>query len=315
VKKKPELIPRLLEVVEGLTAGDPMKEVKWCRRSTRGVAEVMGVSHTKARHLLRHLGFSLRVNRKALVTQTSPDREEQFQRIEELRQGYLARGQPVVSVDAKKRELVGAFKNPGRTWRREAQPVNVYDFPSQAKGVAIPYGIYDVGRRDGFVVVGTSHNTPAFAGSAVGQWWRHAGQKSYPGASELLVLADSGSSNGFQAGGWKEALQRMADRTGLLVTVAHYPTGASKWNPVEHRLFSAISSAWAGEALVDYETIRHFIRNTRTPSGARCRIRIDRRSWPTQRSRKPDLSRLHIRPGTTLPHLNYTLLPAALRAR
>ena len=310
-------------ILEGATAGDPMSSVKWCRKSTRMLAVALSVSPTKAGHLMRAADFRLRVNRKRLSNRRSPDREAQFDHINALREDFLGNGQPVISVDAKKRELVGCFKNPGRTWRREPLDVNTYDFRSEAQGVAIPYGIYDVGRREGFVVVGTSHNTPAFAGHAVSQWWAHAGHRAYPLARKVLVLADAGSSNGCHSHGWKLALQRLAQLSGLRVTVAHYPTGASKWNPVEHRLFSAISNAWAGEPLVSYDAIKRFIRGTRTPSGARCRIRMDQRYWPTQKETKA-LAReqgrrvhqpiLRIRHSRTLPHLNYTITPSALGA-
>jgi hypothetical protein len=312
-------------ILEGATAGDPMSLVKWSRKSTRTVSVAIGVSHTKARHLMRAANFRLRVNRKRLSTRTSPDREEQFAQINALRARFLERGQPVISVDTKKRELIGLFKNSGRAWRLAPVDVGTYDFPSDAEGVAIPYGIYDVGRGDGFVVIGTSHNTAAFAGHAIGQWWTHAGNAAHPAAREVLVLADAGSSNGCQVHGWKSALQSFADRSGLRVTVAHYPTGASKWNPVEHRLFSAISNNWAGEPLLNYQVVKHFIRSTRTPSGTRCRLRIDHRYWPTQKEVKA-LGRqrgtasvprpvLSIRHSTTLPLLNYTITASPLRGR
>jgi hypothetical protein len=312
----------MFRILEGATAGDPMSSVKWCRKSTRTVSVALAVSPAKAGRMMRAADFRLRVNRKRLTRRNSPDREEQFENINALREDFLGRGQPVISVDAKKRELVGLFKNGGRTWCREAIDVNTYDFRSEARGVAIPYGIYDVGRGDGFVVVGTSHNTPAFAGNSVCQWWTHAGEQAYPTAGELLVLADAGSSNGFQAHGWKLALQRLAELAGLLITVAHYPTGASKWNPVEHRLFSAISNTWSGVPLVSYEVITHFIRATRTPSGERCRVRMDRRHWPTQketkalarvRGRRAHQPLLRIRHALTLPRWNYTVAPTAFR--
>jgi Rhodopirellula transposase DDE domain len=302
--------------MEGVTAGDPMSLIKWTRKSTRFVSRALRISHTKAWRMLRKQQYRLRFNRKRLSRRCSPHRDRQFRNIQALKESFLRRGNPVISVDAKKRELVGPFKNAGRSWRRDPQDVNIYDFPSDASGVAIPYGIYDVGRADGFVVVGTSHNTPAFAGNAIGAWWRHAGRRCYRAAKSLLILADSGSSNAVKAGAWKSALQRFANRTGLRVTVAHYPTGASKWNPVEHRLFSAISNNWSGQPLTDYTTIRNLIRATRTPSGSRCRVRVDPRYWPTQKEQKqaPPLSvtnepRLKIRRSPVLPELNYCLLP------
>lgn len=240
--------------------------------------------------------------------------------IERLKKSFARRGQPVISVDAKKRELVGPFKNQGRRWSKTPIDVNVYDFPSDADGVAIPYGIYDVTRGDGAVVVGTSHNTPAFAAHAIHHWWVNAGRSVHRGAHELLILADSGSSNGVRAHAWKDGVQEIANQTGLRITVAHYPTGASKWNPVEHRLFGPISINWAGQPLVDYHTICQLIRSTRTTSGAQCKVFLDHRTWPTQKERKaagiPTLERtvpLKLRHATALPHLNYTISPQARR--
>jgi hypothetical protein len=269
---------------------------------------------------LRRHDFRLRVNRKRLSGRASPDREKQFSKINALRSAFLSRGAPVISVDAKKRELVGEFKNAGRTWRRTPRDVNMYDFPSAAKGVAIPYGIYDVGQKNGFVVVGTSHNTPAFAGNAICQWWNHQGVQSYPDATEVLILADGGSSNGAKVMGWKFALQGFADHSGLRLRIAHYPPGASKWNPVEHRLFGPISTTWAGEPLTDYTVIKQLIGSTRTPSGACCRVRVDRRFWPTQaelkktRAKPAPRPKLRLRPARCLPILNYTISPSPIRA-
>lgn len=297
-----------------------MSSVKWTRKSTRSVSRALRVSPTKAWRMLRTARYRMRVNRKRLSRRCSPDRDKQFKEIARLKDWFARRGQPVISVDAKKRELVGLFKNPGRGWRRSAKDVHMYDFPSDADGVAIPYGIYDVTRGDGFVVVGTSHNTPAFAGHAIRQWWSHCGRCAYPRARQLLILADSGSSNGARVHGWKNSIQEMANRTGLKITVAHYPTGASKWNPVEHRLFGPISINWAAEPLADYKTIMQLIRHTRTRSGVRCRARLDRRHWPTQREiaksggivRTPKTP-LAIRHSTTLPVLNYTIVPSSPR--
>jgi hypothetical protein len=269
--------------------------------------------------MLRAEKYRLRFNRKRLTRKVSPDRNQQFVEINRLKKSFARRGQPIISVDAKKRELVGLFKNQGRTWRKAPIDVGIYDFPSDADGVAIPYGIYDVTRGDGFVVVGTSHNTPAFATNAIQKWWSLAGRKVHPGARALLILADSGSSNSARAHAWKDGLQKIADRTGLRITVAHYPTGASKWNPVEHRLFGPISSNWAGEPLVAYKTICQFIRHTRTTSGARCKVFFDPRNWPTQKdlassrtTARAARSPIAIRPGRVLPHLNYTLDPQPL---
>lgn len=298
-----------------------MSAVKWTRKSTRSVSRVLRVSHTKAWMMLRRNDYRLRVNRKRLTRRSSPDRDRQFQYINRLRRSFERRGLPIISVDAKKRELVGNFRNAGRTWRRTSEDVNVYDFRTDAEGVAIPYGIYDLLLEEGFVVVGTSHNTAAFAVNAIRLWWDRRGRFVHAGADKLLILADSGSSNGTRVRAWKIALQEFANRTGLRITVAHYPTGASKWNPVEHRLFGPISINWAGVPLRDYAVIRQLVRHTRTSSGARCRVRIDRRRWPTQKeiSRKPRTTRstptLRIRRATVLPNLNYTVLPHVHRRK
>jgi hypothetical protein len=270
--------------------------------------------------MLRAAEYRLRFNRKRLTRKSSPDRQQQFAEIERLKASFARRGQPIVSVDAKKRELVGRFKNPGRAWRKTPLDVSMYDFPSDADGVAIPYGIYDVSRGDGFVVVGTSHNTPAFAAHAVDKWWSLAGRDAHAGARELLILADSGSSNGARAHAWKDGLQELANTSGLCVTVAHYPTGSSKWTPVEHRLFGPISTNWAGQPLVDYHTICQLIRHTRTMSGARCKVFLDRRTWPTQKELQAAGSALpapnspaQVRHALLLPHWNYTIAPTTTR--
>lgn len=306
--------------MEPATAGDPTSDVKWTRKSTRRIAKVLTdrrtpISHSSVHRKLKSGGYSLRSNRKRLSIRQSPDRDRQFKKINKLKRKYLRRGLPVISVDAKKRELVGSFKNPGRVWRRTFRDVNTYDFPSDADGVAIPYGIYDVGHEDGFVVVGTSRNTPAFAVNAIRWWWRTYGRRRYPDAPELLILADSGGSNGANAHEWKVELERFAKSYGIRIRVAHYPTGASKWNPVEHKIFGPISINWAGEPLVDHETICGFIGNTRTTSGAKCRVFLDMNYWPTQKERaaarkvpvgkKRRLAVVHRDP--ILPHLNYTV--------
>jgi len=301
------------------TAGDPMSSVKWTRRSARSVGRSLKVSSTKAYRMLRASKYRLRFNRKRLTRKSADHRDQQFRIINRLKASFARQGQPVISVDAKKRELVGLFKNGGRAWRKEPKDVGVYDFPSDAKGVAIPYGIYDVTRGDGFVVVGTSHNTPEFATNAVQTWWNSAGHKAHTEARELLVLADSGSSNGARARDWKAGLQRIANDTGLKIRVAHYPTGASKWNPVEHRLFGPISNNWAGHPLTDYPTICNFIRATRTTSGRRCKVALDRRTWLTQKEKAAmgiattPGGTVAIKHGRNLPHLNYTIVPQASR--
>jgi hypothetical protein len=306
-----------------------MTRVKWCRKSTRNVSQMLTKRRTPASHSsvgrkLKRSGYSLRSNRKRLSQRQSPNRDQQFRHIDRLKRRYLCRGLPVISVDAKKRELVGPFKNAGRVWCREPEDVSTYDYPSEADGVAIPYGVYDVGLRDGFVVVGTSRNTPAFAVNTIRRWWRDVGRKTYACCREILILADAGGSNAARTKAWKQQLGRLATDYGLRIRVAHYPTGASKWNPVEHRLFSAISVNWAGVPLRDYETICGLIRDTRTPSGRRCRVRLDTRYWPTAKEVQAmtlrgsaayhAIHKPYVRPAYILQDWNYTVMPSNVSA-
>jgi Rhodopirellula transposase DDE domain len=212
------------------------------------------------RRLLDELGYALRANRKSLSGHQSPERDRQFRYLQFQRQAFARQGLPIISVDTKKKEMVGPFKNAGQVWSREAIAVNDHDFRSQAKGMAIPRGLYDVLANRGSVLIGTSHDTSEFAVDAIVDWWRREGRRRYGQSSELLILADSGGSNAARCRLWKCALQeKLVDRFGLSVTVCHYPTGASKWNPIEHRLFSEISKHWAGQPLVDYPTIVRLI--------------------------------------------------------
>ena len=211
-----------------------------------------------------------RVNHKRLSRTQDPDRDAQFAYIAEQRAAFVAQGLPLVSVDTKKKELVGNFRNSGRAWNQRPVPVNAHDFRFDAIGIANPYGVYDLQANLGSLFVGTSHDTPAFAADNLARWWVYDGRRRYPGATQLLVLADGGGSNGFRSRAWKHALQEsLCDRQGLTVTVCHYPTSASKWNPIEHRMFSEISENWAGQPLVSYETILNYARTTRTATGLR----------------------------------------------
>jgi hypothetical protein len=232
-----------------------MTGLLWTHRSTRKLARALRrkgikVSPNTVARLLDEAGFSLRTNRKRLAETTNPDRDRQFRYLSRLRRLYISHGRPVISVDTKKKELIGLFKNPGRAWRRKPQDVLAHDFPKSARGKGIPYGIYDLAYNDGLVVVGTSHETPAFAVASVRRWWLMTGRKRYPEAKRLLIQADTGGANGNRKWLWKVGLQGLADELGLVITVTHYPPGASKWNPIEHRMFSLISGTWAGEALV-----------------------------------------------------------------
>ena len=236
------------------TAGDPVSGLRWTRKTTEKIADELlaldiRVSRKTVAKLLKQNNFSLRTNKKKISNGSPPERDAQFATIAHLRERFGRRGNPILSVDTKKRELVGRFKNPGRVWARQSDAVNDHDFRSMAKGVAIPYGIYDLQRNRGTVYVGTSYNTPQFAVECIEKWWRTEGQKRFPDRRHLLVLADTGGSNGATCRAWKHGIQRkLCNEHGLHVTVAHYPPGASKWNSIEHRLFSEISKNWAGPA-------------------------------------------------------------------
>jgi Rhodopirellula transposase DDE domain len=296
-------------------AGDPVSGMKWTHRSLRKLQRALrrrGIRlapGTIAR-LLRDLGFSLKSCRKKRAGIQDPDRDQQFRHIADVRKSYLGRGLPVISVDVKKKELVGDLKNPGRCWRRRHKEVLDHDYPTWAEGWAIPVGVYDVGRNDGYVVVGTSHATAAFVTAAIRRWWRVVGRRRYPEARRLLLQMDGGGANDPRTWLWKVALQGLADELGLTIVVTHYPPGASKWNPIEHRMFSLISGNWAGEPLVSYETILKHTRTTRTQAGFRCRACLDRKDYPTrQRATAEDKARVKLEPGPVLPKWNYTIRP------
>jgi hypothetical protein len=264
-----------------------------------------------ARRLLDELGYALHVNRKSLSGPQSPERDRQFRYLLGQRQEFIRNKLPIISVDTKKKELVGPFKNAGRIWSREALPVNDHDFRSQAKGMAIPRGLLDLQANRGSVLIGTSHDTPQFAVEAIVEWWRGQGQRRYGQASELLILADSGGSNGARCRLWKYALQEnLVDRFQLAVTVCHYPTGASKWNPIEHRLFSEISKHWAGQPLTDYPTIVRLIGETTTKTGLQVNCALSTKDYPTKiKVSDEQMGELDLLKHPTLPDWNYTLLP------
>lgn len=257
------------------------------------------------------MDYSLRVNRKQLATDSSPDRNLQFDYIADLRDRFRRRRLPILSVDTKKRELVGNFRNPGAVWDRSARLVNDHDFRSDAIGVAMPYGLYEPLANRGSVVVGVSHDTPAFAAHAIAWWWQREAHQRYAGSRQLLILADTGGSNGCRCRAWKTELQsQLVDAFHLAVTVAHYPTGASKWNPVEHRLFSEISKNWAGEPLDSYQKILNVIRTTSTQTGLAVSAYLDRRHYPTGiEPTAEQLRLLRLQPHDTLPEWNYTIRP------
>ena len=257
------------------------------------------------------MGFSLRVNHKKLTIRSAPDRDEQFAYIAEMRELFAKRGWPIVSVDTKKKELVGNFKNNGAAWSREPVLVNDHDFRSDAQGLAIPYGIYDVQANIGSVFVGISHDTPQFAVDNLAKWWAYNGRHRYPKARHLLVLADGGGSNGVHTRAWKHGLQeRICDRHRLHVTVCHYPTGASKWNPIEHRLFSQISKNWAGKPLDSCETILNYLRTTTTSTGLKVKAYVVPNDYPKGvKISDTEIAELKLLRHDTQPVRNYTLSP------
>lgn len=307
----------LQEVVAPETAGDPMGERKWVRRSLRWVSARLAAlgqvaSPPTVRRLLADLGYGLHGNAKRLEARAQhPERDTQFAYIAAQRQAFQAAGWPIVSVDTKKKELLGNFKNAGRAWGQEATAVNAHDFPQDAQGRAVPYGIYDVTRNRGTVYVGESADTPAFAVEAIARWWEEEGRVAYPGAPHLLLLADAGGSNGCRPRRWKEQLQeQLSDRLGLAVTVCHYPTGCSKWNPIEHRLFGPISVNWAGQPLRGWETLLGYLRGTTTSTGLAVRAaRLPGAYVLGQRVAKAVMNTLNLERHATCPVWNYTLRP------
>jgi hypothetical protein len=286
--------PRLVQTLEGLideqTRGDPESALRWICKSTRAIAQELGqqehaVSHMKVAQILHDLDYSLQSNRKTEEGADHPDRDAQFRHINVTVKRCLRQRIPVISVDTKKKELIGNYDNAGRQWRAVKQPIPVqgHDFPRPEVPRAYPYGIYDIGRNAGFVNVGTDHDTGAFAVASIRGWWRSEGRGIYPHAKTILITADGGGSNGWRLRLWKLELQKFADQTALAIAVCHFPPGTSKWNKVEHRLFSFISSNWRGEPLRDYETIVNLIAGTTTAKGLKVTCRLDRRKYPTGR--------------------------------
>lgn len=296
-------------------AGDPITGAKWTRTTPQKIAEILSgrglrISRNTVAAILREMGFSLKANRKMISTSSSPDRDQQFGIIKQLRKSFAAAGQPVISVDTKKKELIGQFANAGRVWTREPIRTNDHDFRSDASAIAVPYGLYDVGTNVGTVVVGTSSETPAFAVQSLATWWCYRGRYQYPGKRQLLILADGGGANGYRPRAWKYELQNFADHHGLTVTVAHYPTGASKWNPVEHRLFSEISKNWAGRPLDSLDTLLNYLRTTKTNSGLEVRAYQDLRSYDKGvKISDDDMKTLALDKRCELGKWNYTISP------
>lgn len=282
----PGLVTALETLVEPVTRGDPESPLRWTSKSTRVLSAELAkqghqVSHTLVSQLLHEAGYSLQGNRKTREGKDHPDRDAQFGHINARVTEQLKKGAPAISVDTKKKELVGDFKNAGREWRPKGRPeeVRVHDFIDKEKGKAIPYGVYDMGRNAGWVSVGIDHDTASFAVNTIRLWWRRMGRRAYPRARSLLITADSGGSNGSRLRLWKWELQQFADQTGMTIHVCHLPPGTSKWNRIEHRLFSFISRNWRGRPLLTHATIVNLIGATKTQTGLTVRCELDQRAY------------------------------------
>ena len=313
----PGLMPALERLIEPETRGDPQSPLRWTCKSTRTLAAQLTrqkhpISHMKVAQLLHQQGYSLQGNRKTQEGGEHPDRDAQFRHINTQVRRALAKGTPVISVDTKKKELVGNYENKGRKWLPAKKPVKVqgHDFPHPDVPRAYPYGIYDLERNTGFVNVGTDHDTGAFAVASIRGWWRHEGRRLYPEAKRVLITADGGGSNGSRLRLWKLELQKLADDTGLSLSVCHFPPGTSKWNKIEHRLFSFISSNWRGEPLRDYETIVKLISGTATATGLKVTCRLDRRKYPTGRKvTDEEMKHVNLKRHNFHGEWNYTIQP------
>ena len=315
VEDSPELIAALERLVDESSAGDPMSRIKWTCKSTRSISAELKrqgfkVSHVSVLRLLREAGYSLRTNKKMLSGVNHPDRNDQFRNINAAVNRFTKRGNPVISVDTKKKELVGNFKNNGRTWSKTDIEVLDHDFVSYGNGKAIPYGAYDINRNEGFVNVGMSSDTSEFAVNSIWQWWRHFGRKHYQDCSGILVCADGGGSNGSRARAWKFYLQELANKIGKPITVAHYPPGTSKWNKIEHKMFSFISLNWKGRPLENYEAVVRLISSTTTKSGLKVKARLDKKRYRKgTKISDEEFEEINLKFAKKFPRWNYTIDP------
>jgi hypothetical protein len=316
-----QLRAELTRIVEETTAGDPMSALRWTNKSTEAIAAELtrrghAISERTVARMLDEMGYLLQLNRKEKEGLQHPDRDAQFRYINRQEASFQANGDPVISVDTKKKELVGAFKNAGRTWRPKGKPykVNVHDWPSQAKGKAIPYGVYDVQGDRAVVNVGISHDTAEFAVESIRRWWRLDGRRRYRSARGLLICADGGGSNSSRNRAWKAKLLEMAKEIGIPISVCHYPPGTSKWNRVEHRVFSFISLSWKGQPLWNMETVINLIGQTRTRTGLHVKAVLDTGRYETGIEISDEqIDKQRIRRSRFHPEWNYTLLPRPSR--
>jgi len=313
--KNPTILKKLKSLVEPLTKGDPMSPLQWTCKSTRQLAEELSkeghtISHPVVANMLHELGYSLQANFKSIDGYSHPDRDEQFQYINSLVKDYLKKKLPVISVDTKKKELIGQYKNNGKQWKPKGKPekVKVHDFLDKELGKAIPYGVYDVGQNLGWVNVGCDGDTASFAVESIRRWWNNMGRELYPKAQRLLITADSGGSNGYRIRLWKIELQKLANELGINITVCHFPPGTSKWNKIEHRLFSYISMNWRGQPLVSHEVVVNLIGSTTTGKGLRVTATLDKNSYPRGIKVSDDeLKKIQLEPHEFHGEWNYTI--------
>jgi len=317
VVEDPSLLVDLERLVEPLTRGDPESPLRWTCKSVRKLAEELQreghpTSYRLVARLLHGLGYSLQANRKTREGSSHPDRNAQFEHLNGKIQSFQRRGQPVISVDTKKKELIGDFKNNGREWRRKGDPeeVGVHDFGTDRLS---PYGVYDQTRNEGWVSVGVDHDTATFAVESIRRWWRWMGRKAYPEARQLLITADAGGSNGARLRLWKVEVQKFADETGLHITVCHFPPGTSKWNKIEHRLFSFISQNWRGQPLRSHEVVVNLIANTKTEQGLKVRAKLDTNKYPSGvKITNQELAAVSLLPDKFHGEWNYTIRPRSV---
>jgi transposase len=320
-KTNPGVKQALEQLVDPLTRGDPMSPLRWTCKSRAKLAATLSndgwrVSSTTVGRLLHELGYSLQSVRKSREGESHPDRNEQFEHINATTTSFLRRKQPVISGDTKKKELVGDFKNAGREWQPRATPEKalVHDFPGDAIGKAIPYGVYDMARNEAWVNVGRDHDTPQFAVASIRQWWKMMGSSAYPDAKQLFITADAGGSNGYRSLAWKHELQRFADDVRLSIRISHFPPGTSKWNKIEHRLFCHITQNWRGKTLRTFETIVDLIGTTSTVAGLRVKATLDKRKYRTGiEITKAQMSGLALQPHEFHSEWNYELQPRELK--
>jgi transposase len=313
----PDILEKLEALVDPVTRGDPRSPLRWTCKSTRQLSQELGrkgysISNVTVADLLHRLEYSLQANAKTLEGASHPDRDVQFQYINGRVKEFLRRHQPVISVDTKKKELVGQFKNVGKEWQPKGEPerVEIHDFASPEFPKVIPYGVYDIGKNMGWVNVGTDHDTASFAVASIRRWWFGMGREIYPRAADLLICADCGGSNGYRVRLWKIELQNLASETGLRVTIGHFPPGTSKWNKVEHRLFSHISMNWRGRPLVSHEVIVKLIGETTTSVGLEVKAQLDKRKYPTKvKITDEEMKRVKIRAHNFHGEWNYSINP------